>query len=329
MEFRTIGNSGISASVVGLGTWTIGGGTWWGETDDQESIHTIHAALDAGINLIDTAPMYGWGRSEEVVGKAVKGRRGKAVISTKCGLWWHDDRGALFFELEGTKVTRCLRPETIRKELELSLKRMDTDYIDIYHTHWQAMEPDKTPIAETMGCLLKLKEEGKIRSIAVSNADTAQMDEYMAIGRIDANQPHYSMLHRDIEADILPYCVKNNMSILAYSPLEHGLLTGKITMDTKMDEREFRSGTPWYKPENRQKVIDMLEKWGDLTEKYGCGLAELVIAWTFHRPGITHVLCGARRPRQAQQNAFAGSLKLDAADITRMDKDIEAVGKPV
>ncbi|MCL2158708.1 MAG: aldo/keto reductase [Oscillospiraceae bacterium] len=329
MQYRNIGASGISASAVGLGTWTIGGGTWWGETDDNESVRTIHAAMDAGINLIDTAPMYGWGRSEEVIGKAIKGRRDKAVVSTKCGLWWNDSRGAFFFELEGIKVTKCLRPETIKIEVEDSLKRLGTDYIDVYHTHWQAAEPDKTPIADTMECLMKLREEGKIKSIAVSNCDTNQMDEYLKIGRIDANQPHYSMLFRDIEADILPYCIKNNMSILTYSPLEHGLLTGKITMDTKLDENEFRSGTPWYKPENRRRVIDMLGGWKELAEKYGCSIPQLVIAWTANRPGITHVLCGARRPEQAEENARAGGMKLSDADTARMNADIDAIGRPL
>ena len=329
MQFRDIGGSGIKASAVAIGTWTIGGGTWWGEVDDNESVKTIHAALDAGINLIDTAPMYGWGLSEEVVGRAVKGRRDKVILSTKCGLWWHDGRGAFFFELEGTKVNKCLRPETIKTEIEDSLRRLGTDYIDVYHTHWQAEEPDKTPIAETMGYLTKLKEEGKIRSIAVSNADPGQMDEYRAVGGIDANQPHYSMLFKNIETDILPYCVKNNISILAYSPLEHGLLTGKITMETQLDESEFRSGTPWYKPENRKKVIDMLGGWKSLTKKYNCTVSQLVIAWTIARPGVTHVLCGARRPGQAEENAKAGGIMLDGADTARIDADIDSLGQPV
>ncbi len=327
MLYREIGNSGIRASAIGLGTWTIGGGSWWGETDDKESIRTIHAALDAGIDLVDTAPLYGWGRSEEIVGKALAGRRENVILSTKCGLWWNDGRGSFFFELEGKKVTRCLRPETIREEIEISLKRLQTDYIDIYHTHWQAMEPDKTPIADTMECLLKLKEEGKIRSIAVSNADVGQMEEYLKTGRIDANQPHYSMLYRNIEADILPFCMKHNMSILAYSPLEHGLLTGKIGMDRKLDEDEFRSGNVWYKLENRRRVLDMLDGWSDLTKKYACSLSQLVIAWTFHQKGISHVLCGARRPGQAVENAAAGSLELSGGDMSRMSRDIAALGE--
>jgi len=329
MQFREIGKSGINASVVALGTWTIGGGSFWGETDDKESVRTIHAALDAGVNLIDTAPMYGFGRAEDVVGKAVKGRRDKVLISTKCGLWWKDGRGVPFFDVDGVTVNKCLRPETIREELETSLRLLGTDYIDVYHTHWQAVEPDKTPIAETMGFLMKCKQEGKIRSIAVSNASLDEMDEYFKTGVIDANQPHYSMLCRDIEKDILPYCVAHDMAILSYSTLEHGILTGKIGVDTKLGDQEFRSGVAWYKTENRRRVLDMLAKWNDLTETYHCTMAQLVIAWTFHQPGLTHCLCGARHTKQAEQNAGAGALKLAQTDARRMKNDIDALGQPL
>ena len=329
MQFRKIGNSGINASVVALGTWTIGGGSFWYEVGEQESVKIIHAALDAGVNLIDTAPLYGFGRAEETVGKALKDRRGKAIISTKGGLWWKDGRGAPFFQIDGKKVNKCLRPETLREELEVSLKRLGTDYIDVYHTHWQAEAPDKTPIAETMGFLMKCKQEGKIRSIAVSNASPEQMDEYLAQGPIDANQPHYSMLARDIEKDLIPYCIERNIAILSYSTLENGILSGKIGMNTKLGDKEYRSGVSWYKPDNRGRVLDMLAQWNDLTEKYNCTTAQLVIAWTFHQPGITHCLCGARHAGQAEQNAAAGGLTLAEADILRMTDDIDALGQPL
>ena len=180
MQYREIGTSGIRASVVGLGTWAIGGGTWWGETDDAASVHAIQAAIDVGMNLLDTAPIYGFGRSEEVVGKAIAGRRDKVVLATKAGLWWDDSRGSFWFELEGHRIHRSIRPDTIRIELEASLKRLGTDRIDLYQTHWQAMPPDQTPIAETMGCLLDLQKQGKIRAIGVSNAAPADMDQYLA-----------------------------------------------------------------------------------------------------------------------------------------------------
>jgi len=328
MNYGVIGNTNMKVSAIGLGTWAIGGGPWWGTTDDAESIHTIHAAIDAGINLMDTAPVYGFGRSEEIVGKAIKGCRDKLIISTKCALWWNDARGSFFFEQEGKKVNRSLRPDTLRIEIEQSLKRLGIDCIDIYHTHWQAMPPENTPIADTMECLLKLKTDGKIRSIAVSNADCAQMDEYRHAGKIDANQPRYSMLDRTIETELVPYCLKHDISILVYSPLEQGLLTGKIGMDKKLDKSEHRNNIAWFSPENRRRVLDMLFGWKKLTEQYDCTLAQLVLAWTISQPGITAALCGARHPDQIRETAKAGEIILSDADMRRMRKDVEALGTP-
>jgi len=328
MIYRTIGNTDIKASPIGLGTWAIGGGPLWGTTDDAESVRTIHAAIDSGINLIDTAPAYGFGRSEEVVGKAIKGRREKLVISTKCGLWWNDARGSFFFEQERKKVNRSLRPDTLQIEIEQSLKRLGIDCIDIYHTHWQAMPPEKTSIADTMACLLKLKAAGKIRSIAVSNADCAQMDEYRRAGNIAANQPRYSMLDRTIETELAPYCLKHNISLLVYSPLEQGLLTGKIGMDKKIAESEYRNNIAWFKQENRRRVLDMLSGWKKLTEQYDCTTAQLVLAWTISQPGVTAALCGARHPEQIRETAKAGEIFLADADMRRMRTDVEALGTP-
>lgn len=328
VEFRKIGRSDIKASALGLGTWAIGGGPWWGDTDDDESIKTIQTAIDAGITLIDTAPVYGFGRSEAVVGKAIMGRRDKVILSTKCGLWWGDDRGAFFFEIEGIKVNRSLQNATIRQELEASLRRLGTDYIDIYHTHWQAIEPDKTPIAETMECLLRLKKEGKIRTIGVSNVDLSHLDEYLSAGSIDVNQARYSMLDRTIEVEILSFCRENKISIMAYSPLEQGLLTGKISMSRQFGKDEHRNQIPWFKPVNRKAVLDMLDDWKPLAESYGCTLAQLVIAWTLQKPGITFTLCGARHPQQAVENALACGIKLKDEDITLMREQAESLGDP-
>jgi methylglyoxal reductase len=326
---RKIGTSDIEASVVALGAWAIGGGPWWGDSDDRQSIDAIHAALDAGVNLIDTAPVYGWGRSEEVVGKAIQGRRDKVVLATKCGLWWHDDRGPLFFELEGRSVRRCLRPETISKEVEDSLRRLGTDYIDLYQTHWQSPEPENDPIADTMACLLKLKEQGKIRAIGASNADVSQIKEYQAKGVLDAIQPRYSMLDRAIEEELLPYCLEERISALVYSPLEQGLLTGAIAMDQTFNPGEYRNNIPWFAPANRRKVLAMLEGWRPLTEKYRCNLAQLVIAWTVAQPGVTFALCGARKPEHSRHNAVGGTLVLDAEDIMTMRRAVEALGAPL
>jgi len=328
MQYRTLGKTEISASAIALGTWAIGGGPWWGDSDDSESIKAIKTAIDAGVNLVDTAPAYGWGHSEEVVGKAVKGQRDKVLLSTKCGLWWKDDRGTPAFEMGDIHVKKCLLPETIQEEVEDSLRRLGTDYIDLYHTHWPSLEPDKYPIADTMQCLMKLKEDGKIRAIAASNVDLDHIKQYQAAGILDAIQPRFSMLDRAIEKEILPYCLANGISTLAYSPLEQGLLTGKIGMDQTFAEGVFRNQIPWYLPVNRQKVLDMLERWSDLLAKYNCSLSQLVIAWTVAQEGITFVLCGARKAAHVSDNVGAADLELEAADVSRIRRDVEALGAP-
>lgn len=328
MQYREIGKSGIEASALGLGTWAIGGGPWWGESDDAESIQTIQRAIDEGITLIDTAPGYGFGRSEEVVGKAIRGRRDKVVLSTKCGLWWGDEKGSFKFELDGTRVNVSLHPETIQKELEDSLSRLQTDYIDLYHTHWPSVEPDKTPIAETVACLLEMKAQGKIRAIAASNVSMDEAEEYLSLNALDALQMRYSMVDRKLEMDFIPFCLENHVSILAYSPLEQGLLTGKFGMDRTFTETEYRNKLPWFKPANRKRVLEMLEGWKDLLEKYRCSAAQLVIAWTMSQPGCTHVLCGARHIGQVEENAGAAALSLADEDLQRMRRAVEALGDP-
>ncbi len=323
MIYREIGTSGIMASAIAFGAWAIGGGSWWGDTDDAESVKALHTAIDSGINFVDTAPVYGFGRSEEVVGNAIAGKRDKVILATKAGLWWNDERGTFFFNhSDGPVVRKSLRPDTIAIEIEDSLRRLKTDYIDLYQTHWQAEEPEKTPIEDTMAALIKLKDAGKIRSIGVSNCTPAQMDEYRKTGEIDANQPRYSMLDRNIENDILPYCMDNKISILAYSPLEQGLLTGKITMESTFDEGIYRNNLVWMKPKNRIKIIDLLASWGELKEKYNCTTSQLVISWTISQPGITFALCGARKVYQIEDNVKAADIKLSDADMVRMRYDI-------
>ena len=328
MQHRELGSSGIQASVVAFGAWAIGGGPWWGPTDDAESIRAIHAALDAGINLIDTAPVYGFGRSEEVIGRALQGRRDRAVLATKCGLWWDDDTGVVHFEQLGHKVRRSLDPRTIRAEVEASLKRLRTDRLDVLQTHWQSVEPFKTPIADTMACLLELKQQGKIRAIGASNISPAEMDEYRRCGALDVCQPRYSLLDRRIEAEVLPYCLTNKVSTLVYSPLEQGLLTGKIGLDKQFTPDEFRNRIAWFQPANRARVLAMLAGWKELTDRYRCTVGQLVIAWTVAQPGVTCALCGARKAADAIENAGAGALQLSAADLARIRRDAEALGAP-
>lgn len=224
MLVREIGSSGVRASAIGLGTWAIGG--WmWGGTDEAKSIAAIQASIDEGISLIDTAPAYGQGVAEEIVGKAIKGRRDKVVLATKCGLVWHTRKGNHFFDYDGKPVHRYLGADSIRYELEQSLRRLGTDHIDHYITHWQDAT---TPIAETIAALESLKAEGKIRSIGASNLSTAELDAYVATGGLDAMQEEYSMVKRDIEATLLPVAKRHGVSTLSYSSLALGLLSGKI-----------------------------------------------------------------------------------------------------
>ncbi len=333
MQSRPLGNTGINASVVGLGTWVMGGGSvWGGSPDDTESIRAIHASLDAGVNLIDTAPAYGWGHGEEIVGRAIKGRRDQVVLATKCGLWTDDERGSYFCEFDGRSMRRSLRPDTIQIEIERSLKRLGVSCIDLYQTHWPACPPDHTPIADTMACLLKLKHQGKIRAIGVSNVSVDELKENCAHGTVASDQFRYSMLHREPENEILPCCARNNIATLTYMSLEQGLLAGKVGMDRVFSKEEFRSNgawNPWYLPQNRRRILDLLDGWRDLTTQHQCTLAQLVLAWTLAQPGVTHVLVGARRAAQAQENARAGSLVLETATLERMRRDVAALGEPI
>ncbi|MDD2598405.1 MAG: aldo/keto reductase [Kiritimatiellae bacterium] len=325
MQYRELGNSNLKVSAIALGAWAIGGGPWWGEVDDNESIRAIQASIDAGVTLIDTAAVYGFGRSEEVVGRAIRGRRDQVVLATKCGLWWGDESGPVHFVQDGKTVRRCLEPRTLRLELESSLRRLNVETIDLYQTHAQASEPLKTPIAETMACLMSMRDEGKIREIGVSNCTPEQMDEYLAAGVIVSNQPRYSMLDRKIEKELLPYCRKHNLAVLAYSPLEQGLLTGKIGMETSVDPESFRNKLSWFAPEKRRLVIKLLSAWEPLTQQYNCTLAQLVIAWTIAQPGVTVALCGARKYENAIENAGAGALKIVPDDLARMRREVEAI----
>lgn len=324
---RPLGKSGLEASAIGLGTWAIGGGEWWGDSDKEKSVETIRAAINAGITLIDTAPAYGFGASEIVVGEALQGLRDKVILSTKCGLWWQDARGSFSFAQAGYTVNKCLEPDTIKRELELSLKRLRTDYIDVYFTHWQSIPPYFTPIQETMNCLMDLKRQGLIRCIGASNVSKEHVDEYLQYGELDVIQEKYSMLDRTLEDRLIDPCLQNGLAVMAYSPLEQGLLTGKITMDRVFDEKQYRNTIPWMKPEHRIKVLNMLKGWEDLTQKYDCTVANLVVAWTMRQTGISHVLCGARKPEQIQETAASAKVTLTAGEITRMRSDILALGE--
>jgi len=317
---REIGRSGVAASAVGLGTWAIGG--WmWGGTDEAQSIAAIQASLDAGVTLIDTAPAYGLGRSEEIVGKAIAGRRDKAVIATKCGLVWHTQNGKHFFDQDGKPVHRYLGRDSIIHEVEQSLRRLGTDYIDLYITHWQDVT---TPIEETVRALEELKAAGKIRAIGASNVDRSELRQYIQTGSLDAIQERFSMIDRGIEADLLPLTVQNGVSTLSYSSLALGLLSGTIGPDRIFSGDDQRKDNPRFSVANRQKAKDFSEVIRPVAELHGASVAQVVIAWTLAQPGVTFALCGARNPAQAFDNARAGTLRLSVDDLKAIDAALAA-----
>lgn len=315
---RNIGRSGISASGVGLGTWAIGG--WmWGGTDEDASIAAIQASIDAGVSLIDTAPAYGLGRSEEIVGKAIRGRRDKVVVATKCGLNWHSGKGNHFFDQDGLPVHRYLGADGIVYEVEQSLRRLGTDHIDLYITHWQ--DPT-TPVAETMDTLLRLKQQGMIGAIGASNVNADELKTYIEAGQIDAIQERYSMLDLEIEDTLLPITQANDVATLSYSSLALGLLSGAIDPSRQFGGDDQRKGNPRFSAANRQKVAELKAAIEPVIERHKASMAQVVIAWTLAQPGITFALCGARNPAQALDNARAGQIRLDADDLLALDTAI-------
>ncbi len=305
----------------------------WGGTDESESIRAIHAALDAGISLIDTAPIYGFGRSECIVGKAIRDRRDRVVLATKCSMVANPTVGEFKFRSDAAgpnpngliTIHIYAGPESIRREVEDSLMRLGTDRIDLLQTHWQ---DGTTPIADTMGALLELKGEGKIRAIGACNATSDQLKQYCQAGPFDTDQEKFSLIDRQIEGDQLSFCRENNVAVLAYSPLARGLLTGKVGPDRQFAAGDQRGADPVFSVENRGRIAEMIGKWQPLVEKYKATPAQLVTAWTAAQPGLTHVLCGIRTEEQAAQNAAAGDVELAAEDLKVIDEAYEeyAVG---
>jgi len=329
MEYRRLGNSDLNVSVISLGTW-VTGGWWWGGSDEEESIKAIRKAIDCGINLIDTAPVYGFGRSERIVGKAIKGLRDKVLIATKCGLVWTRSEGKLHFtsvDQDGIERTvwRNLRPESIRAECEESLKRLGVDVIDLYQCHW----PDPTtPIADTMEALAQLKQEGKIRAIGVSNFTPEMMAECLKYVELASGQPKYSMLSRAIEADVLPFARKHKIGILCYSPLEQGILTGKVTMDRKFPPGDNRVKMPWFKEHNRARALKFLERIKPIADGHGVTLAQLALNWVLCQEGVTSAIVGARRPEQVDENIGAAGWRLTDQELSEIRRLLEELGEP-
>ena len=313
---RPIGKSGIEASALALGTWAIGG--WlWGGTDEKNSIEAIQASIDCGVTLIDTAPAYGMGRSEEIIGKAIAGRRESIIIATKCGLVWDTDKGRYHLEQDGKKVYRYMQPDSIRKEVEMSLKRLRVDVIDLLQTHWQ--DDTVTATEDVMAGLLQLKKEGKIRAIGASNVEVQHIKDYCRAGQLDCIQNKYSMLDRCIETDILPYCQQDQIAVLAYSPLAMGLLSGKFSPNRNFKGDDVRKIRPRFLKENYDKLQPLLRNLQNFAIECGYTMSQLVIAWTKAQPGITHVLVGARNQEQAKENAKAGEIALSSTEIHFID----------
>ncbi|WP_428775340.1 aldo/keto reductase [Vibrio sp.] len=311
MQTRELGSSGIQASVIGLGTWAMGG--WmWGGTDEKSSIEAIHASLDSGVTLIDTAPAYGLGVSEQIVGKAIKGRRDQVVLATKCGLVWHTNKGNHFFDEDGKPVHRYLGAESIQYEVEQSLKRLQTDYLDLYITHWQ--DPT-TPVEETMEALQALKQQGKIRAIGISNVNQQELEAYQQAGTIDAVQEKYNLIERQLEESLLPTTIKTNVSCLSYSSLAMGLLSGKISPEREFSGDDQRITDPMFTIENRRWVQQFCLSIEPIARQKNISVAQLVIAATLQQPGITYALCGARNAAQALENAAAGGVVLSEEEV--------------
>jgi len=325
MHYRPIGNT--QASVVGFGAWAIGG--WmWGGADEQDAVDAIHAAIDGGMNLIDTAPIYGFGRSEEIVGKAIHDRRVQVFLATKCGLRWDTDQGEHHFNATDQRIDptgeiavhKYLHPDSIEQELDASLKRLQTDHIDLYQTHWQE---STTPIEDTMAKLEHLRNKGKIRAIGVSNAAPEQMDQYRHVGRIAADQEKYSMLDRELEDTNLPYCAEHDIAFLAYSPIAQGLLTGSVTPEREFEEGDQRKHKERFSVENRKRVMALLDEIRPVAVEHGITLGQLAIAWTVHQPGCTHALVGARNRDQVRENAGAGDVDLTPEQVGQINQAIE------
>jgi len=324
MEYRQLGNSDLKVSSVIFGAWAVGG--WmWGGSEESASIEAIHAAIDGGVSSIDTAAVYGYGRSEEIVGKAVKGKRDKVQLLTKYGLRWDSTEGQHFFDWEDEedglkKIYRNARKASIIKECENSLRRLQTDYIDLYQCHWR--DPS-TPLEETMEAMTQLIKEGKIKAAGVSNFTREEIKEANKLCPIASDQPPYSMVLRDIEKDVLPYCRENNIGVIVYSPLQRGLLTGKFKPDVKFKDGDHRAKQPQFTPENIKRTNEFLDKIMPIAENHKATLGQLVIAWTIAQPGVTAALVGARDAEQTRENIKAQDIKLSADEMAEIHKHLD------
>lgn len=311
MQTRQLGTSELRLTTIGLGTWAMGGGDWkfsWGPQDDAESVRTIHRALDAGINWIDTAAFYGLGHCEEVVGRAVSGMRQRPLIATKCERCW---------DAAGQMVPR-LKRESVLAEAEASLRRLGVETIDLYQIHWP--QPDED-IEEGWQAIAELIQAGKVRFGGVSNFNLSQLQRVHAMHPVVSLQPPYSMLARGVEAELLPYCAQQGIGVIAYSPMQKGLLTGKVTPQwvAQLPPDDHRRNDPRFQEPQLSAHLELVESLREIAAGCGRTVAQLAIAWVLRRPEVTAAIVGARRPEQLEQTMAGGDWQLDPSQRTAID----------
>ncbi len=311
MKTRKLGRSDLHFSVVGLGTWAMGGGEWafgWGPQEEAESIGAILAAAAAGVNWVDTAAVYGFGIAEETVGKALRQIREPMLVATKCGLAW-DDQG----RIEGR-----LRRESVLAECDASLRRLGVDVIDLYQIHWPR---DEAALEEGWDAISTLIEQGKVRYAGVSNFSVDQMKRVQALAPIASLQPPYHLLQRDIETEILPFCREHDIGVIAYSPMARGLLTGKVTPAwvAALDDSDHRKHDPAFQSPQLEENLKKVESVVAIADRLGCRPAHVAVAWVLHRPEITAAIVGGRSAGQARENALAAEVTLSDADLAELD----------
>ncbi len=315
MQTRQLGNSDLQITPVGYGAWAIGGSGWqfaWGSQDDDDSIAAIHRSLELGVNWIDTAAVYGLGHSEEVVARALKTWPGaKPYVFTKCGLRW-DERG---------NTQKVLRADSIRREIEDSLRRLAVDVIDLYQIHWPP-DPDSRDLEEGWSTLADLKKQGKVRWIGVSNFDVKQLRRAKAIAPITSLQPPYSLIHREIEDDILPYCLREGIGVIVYSPMASGLLTGAMTREraAKLPKDDWRHGNPNFNEPKLSQNLALVERLREIVKRHGRTPGEVAIAWTLRNPAVTGAIVGARSASQAAGVMRAGELVLTDKEVNDIEE---------
>ncbi|HVX64127.1 MAG TPA: aldo/keto reductase [Pirellulales bacterium] len=316
MERRPLGDTGLEVSPIALGCWPIAGITSINVTE-ANSLATIERCFELGINFLDTAYCYGReGESERLIRRALGSRRDEMVIATKGGIHWGPDG----------KQVKDGRPETLRRQCEESLRQLGTDRVELLYLH--APDPN-VPVAESAGALKELLDEGKTRSVGLSNASLEQLEQFAAVCPLAAFQPHYNMLQREIEADTLPWCVAHNVSVMVYWPLMKGLLAGKLSRDHVFAPGDGRAKYPMFQGQEWQKTQDLIDELREIATEAGRTVAQLVINWTIHQPGISVALCGAKRPDQIEENAGAVGWRLSDAQLARVTAAIARRGVPV